>query len=340
MRKCFISKNYRHTKSAGDKAKTDIEAILLKKGFVNIGLKQNRCSNAIVAYIYTLCSVLFGLMRLRKGDILIVQYPLKKYYDFVVKSAVRRGAKVVTIIHDLGSFRRKKLTVGQEISRLNRSSVIIVHSRAMSEWLIANGLTAKTVVLGIFDYLSDSKPNPSAKLEISRPKLMFAGDCSPRNNGWIYELTKIDPNIDLIVYGGGVDDSLASDNIHAKGYVGSDDIIASADGDFGVAWYGNSLDDGAGPLGEYLRYNAPHKTSLYLRAGIPVIVWDKAAQADIIKQLDAGICVSSLRDVGAALASITPQRYAELRQNAALVAMRLAGGDFISIALDQALNSK
>lgn len=336
MKKCFISKNYRHIGSAGDKAKTDIEAIMLKQGYKNIGLRQNRSKNAVKAYFHTLFSELRGIARLSAGDIVVVQYPLKKYYDFVVDKAVKRGARVITVIHDLGSFRRRKLSVEEEIARLNRSAVVIVHSQAMHDWLRANGLTTQMVVLGLFDYLSDSQHNSNITSPGHRPRLMFAGDCSPQSNGWIYRLAEAEPDVDLILYGGGVPAERTYDNIKAMGYVSSDTLIAEAEGDYGVVWYGSSLDEGAGPLGEYLRYNAPHKTSLYLRAGIPVIIWDKAALADIVKRLDVGVCVPSLHGIAETLAAVTPERYAEMRRNALDVAARLADGGFISEALERA----
>ena len=336
MKKCFISKNYRHTQSAGDKAKTDIEAIMLRNGYKNVGLRQDRSKNAVKAYFHTLISELRGIARLDRGDILVVQYPLKKYYDFVVDKAIKRGARIVTVIHDLGSFRRRKLTVDEEIARLNRSAAVIVHSQAMHDWLRDHGLKSPMVILGLFDYLSDSAANNKMTTIGRRPRLMFAGDCSHQSNGWIYSLAKAEPDVDIILYGGGVDQTAAPDNIHAMGYVDSDMLIAGAEGDFGVVWYGSSLDEGAGPLGEYLRYNAPHKTSLYLRAGIPVIIWDKAALADIVRRLDVGLCVPSLRGIARTLSEMTPERYAEMRRNAAKVAEKLAAGGFISDALNDA----
>lgn len=44
-------------------------------------------------------------------------------------------------------------------------------------------------------------------------------------------------------------------------------------------WDGDSVDTCAGNTGAYLRYNNPHKTSLYLACGMPVIVWKEAAIA-------------------------------------------------------------
>ena len=338
--KCYISKNYRHTESAGDKAKTDIEAVMQRMGYRNLGLSQNRSKNAVRAYLHTLASVLRGVARLKKDDIVVVQYPLKKYYDFVVKKAVSRGAKVVTVIHDLGSFRRRKLTVEEEIARLNLSSVIVVHSEAMRDWLRDHGVNTAMVVLGLFDYLSTaSVPTSEIKAGIEkRPELVFAGNCSPSANGWIYELAAADPSVDLILYGGGVDDEKSTPNIKPQGYVDSDKLIEETKGDYGVVWYGSSINEGAGALGEYLKYNAPHKTSLYLRAGLPVIIWDQAALAEIVSRLDVGLCVPSLRDIGKVLAAITPERYARMRANASAVAARLAKGRFIEEALNKAVD--
>lgn len=334
--KCYISKNYRHTQSAGDKAKTDIESIMASLGYRNLGLRQNRSKNAVKAYFTTLFSEMLGVLRLHKGDMVVVQYPLKKYYDFVVARALKRGAKVVTVIHDLGSFRRKRLTVEEEIARLNRSSVVVVHSPAMRDWLRAHGLKVEMVVLGLFDYLSDSIPRRKHEKPGNRPRLMFAGNCSPSDNGWIYELARTEPGVDLVLYGGGVDQDKATGNIHAMGYVDSDTLIAGAEGDYGVVWYGSSLYEGAGSLGEYLKYNAPHKTSLYLRAGLPVIIWDKAALAEIVSRLDIGICVSSLRGLGDVLPGVSPARYEQMRANAAAVAEKLSKGGFVSEALSSA----
>lgn len=322
--------------AAGDKAKTDIEAVMDTLGYVNIGLKQGRSKNAVKAYFITLFSVLKGVMSLKKGDTLVLQYPLKKYYDFVVKQANRRGVKVITVIHDLGSFRRKKLSVAQEVKRLNRSYAVVVHSPAMKRWLEEKGVTSRLVVLGLFDYLSDSTPVVHEGINTGRPRLMFAGNVGPVANKWIYELGKNEPDVELVLYGGGMDHAAKTPNMKEMGFVDSDTLISSAQGDYGVVWYGSSLDEGAGPLGDYLQYNAPHKTSLYLRAGIPVIIWDKAALADIVTESGVGIAVPTLRNIGEVLQKVTPEQYAAMRQNAAAIAGKLATGSFIRKALADA----
>lgn len=334
--KWYISKNYRHLGSAGDKAKTDIEAILNDIGYHNAGLAQGKSKSSVKAYFITLTSVVRGVMRLKKGDILVLQYPLKKYYDFVVRRAVAKGVNIVTIIHDLGSFRRRKLTVEEEIKRLSLSSVVIVHTENMRKWLSDNGMTAPMVVLGLFDYLSDTRCRSEMRGVDKRPALMFAGNCSKHANGWIYKLGESTPEIDVELYGNGVDPGIATPNLKAHGHTESDVLISTAEGNYGVAWYGNSLDGGEGALGEYLQYNSPHKISLYLRAGLPVIIWNKAGLAGVIKRLGVGISVPSLRDIDKVLAEISPEQYRSMRRNAFEVSSQLSRGESVKSAIRKA----
>ena len=65
-----------------------------------------------------------------------------------------RGAKVITLIHDLGSFRRKRLTVLQEIDRLQNSDYLITLNDSMSAWLQTKGSEVTKGELKISDYLS------------------------------------------------------------------------------------------------------------------------------------------------------------------------------------------
>ena len=54
MRNCYLSRNYKGVDGAGNKAKTDIEQIMESNGFVNVGLRQTRYTNSILAFLATL----------------------------------------------------------------------------------------------------------------------------------------------------------------------------------------------------------------------------------------------------------------------------------------------
>ena len=81
-------------------------------------------------------------------------------------------------------------------------------------------------------------------------------------------------------------------------------------------WDGDSVETCSGAWGEYLKYNNPHKASLYLASGIPVIIWERAALANYILQNDVGITIRSLEDLDDVLSTISQNRYIQLRKNA------------------------
>lgn len=109
--KCYLSHNYKGMSSAGNKAKSDMEQLMKEMAFRNIGLRQTTFKNEILSFFITLLGVIKTPFCLHKGDILLLQYPLKKYFTFVCRIAHLRGAKVIALIHDLGCMRRKALTV-------------------------------------------------------------------------------------------------------------------------------------------------------------------------------------------------------------------------------------
>jgi len=335
---CYLSRNYKGTDSAGNKAKTDIEHIMQEMNFKNVGLRQTTYNHSLLSFLLTLAGVLKAPFCLQRGDLLFLQYPLKKYYAFVCNMAHLRGVKVVTLIHDLGSFRRKKLTIAQEIKRLNHSDYIIAHNEKMEKWLKDNGCKAKLGVLGIFDFLSETSaalPRQSAKRPYS---VLYAGALSPRKNAFLYEWDEIlfhssNPSYRVMLYGNGFDaDKIKSRFFEYIGFVKSDQLITTAQGDFGLVWDGFSVNSCTGNFGEYLQYNNPHKTSLYLRCGMPVIIWSRAALASFIKNEGIGLCINSLDELEGKLLSLTTEQYTTMCQNVQRISERLAHGAFYKAA--------
>ncbi|WP_073346883.1 galactofuranosyltransferase [Bacteroides congonensis] len=334
---CYLSRNYKGVDSAGNKAKTDVEQIMEAHGFRNVGLEQTRYTNVILAFCVTLFSVLKSVFCLSKGDVVILQYPLKKYYTFVCNIVHWRGGKVITLIHDLGSFRSKRLTISQEISRLNHSDCIIVHSEAMKLWLIENGIKAKLQILEVFDYLSESQPMGKDVIPTQPFRVLFAGVLSSCHNDFLYKMADITSRTyELVFYGGGFEVERLNTNVDYKGFVSSDKLIASAEGDFGLVWYGPTLEGGGGPLGEYLQYNAPHKLSLYIRCGLPVIIWNKAALAPFVEKNNIGVCISSLAEVEEILAGMDINEYMQMKRNVLEVGEKLSDGFYFLKSVQEA----
>lgn len=308
----YLSRCYRNLTSAGNKAKTDNETTMREMGFVNVGLPQKVGGNGLFVFVYDLASVLKACLSMRRGDILLLQYPVKKYFSFLCHVAHLHGARVIAIVHDLGSFRRRKLTIRKEIRRLSNADCVIASNEAMESWLKGNGLAVSTVALGLFDYRSDAKQNLATGLFLqgkgrnSLFRVVYAGSLNPRKNAFFLSLPSVIHGFQPHIYGNGdAMPSLKSDNrIVFYGFTPADDFITHVEGDFGLVWDGDSLDSCTGAFGEYLRYNSPHKASFYLRAGLPVIVWKEAAIAPIIEREGAGFTVSSLHELSDRLVAV------------------------------------
>ena len=339
-RLCYISRNYRGTGSAGNKAKTDNEDTLAQAGAHNLGLRRTCHKNKVATFFIDLAGIAKYACCVRRGDIILLQYPVKKYFTFICRVAHWRGAKTVALIHDLGSFRRKKLTVQKEIRRLMHANYVIASNATMQRWLGDNGYTHPTGALGLFDYRSP-EVNTAHTAAQQQLRLVYAGGLAMRKNAFLLKLSTQPLPYELHIFGNrdglpGLKDNAA---MMFHPFMPADNFIREVDADFGLVWDGDSTDSCTGAFGEYLRFNSPHKASFYLRAGLPLVVWRQAAIAPIVEHEGIGICIDSLDELAARLQAVTPECYKAMRRQVVLVAQRLASGQFLLAALQQATDT-
>lgn len=88
-----------------------------------------------------------------------------------------------------------------------------------------------------------------------------------------------------------------SDNITYGGVLSPEQVPEVLTKGFGLIWDGNTIETCKGGTGEYLRYNNPHKLSLYLSSGLPVIIWKDAAEAKFVCENGVGYTIDSLREI-------------------------------------------
>lgn len=116
-----------------------------------------------------------------------------------------------------------------------------------------------------------------------------------------------------------------------------EDLPSELKGDFGLVWDGTSAETCAGNTGEYLKYNNPHKTSLYLASGMPVIVWRQAAIADFVLENGVGIAVDSLYGLDHVIANISDEEYRTMCENVNRIGEKLRSGYYFMNALEKCL---
>ena len=82
-----------------------------------------------------------------------------------------------------------------------------------------------------------------------------------------------------------------------------------------------------------MRYNNPHKLSLYLASGMPVIVWKEAAVAGFVQEHGVGLAVGSLLEAGETAGKVSAEEYAEMARKAGEIGEKLKRGEYLLGAL-------
>ena len=285
--------------------------------------------------------------RLKKEDVVFYQHPAsygsKIAYRFV-RFLHSRNVKFVMLIHDLNSLRfqllfsdpKKTNVLFEDGPFLKQFDVIICHNEHMKDYLVSQGVPSeKLICLELFDYLLPAAVVPS---EISSNSVVIAGNLLPKKSGYIYELGNLDSDWQIHLYGiNYCEDMNQKGIIHYHGSYSPDKLPSALKGNYGIVWDGNSIDTCEGSSGNYLRYNNPHKLSLYMAAGIPVITWKQAAIADFVKEYEVGIVLESLRELPEALAKITEEQYGQMRSNISPIQQQVITGYFFNRAIETAL---
>lgn len=319
--------------NAGPKATRDVENILMSSGTFKTVDFYFELNNSIKSKIkkikYRYWDIPRKLKELKANSV-IIQYPV---YSSIISDEIRKriskSTKVYYFIHDIESlrlFKDSKSFKSEEIDRLNNSDGIISHNKKMTEWLLNNGINVPIVNLEIFDYLTNKT---ALEKKLYDKSVCFAGNLMKAKF-----LENIPRNLKLNLYGPNPNEKYP-ENVSYKGIYKPEELPAYLEGNFGLIWDGASSDKCDGMYGEYMKYNNPHKVSLYIASGIPVIIWKKAALADFIEKNKLGIVVENLYEINGKLNEITEKDYEEYKKNAVMMGKKLRQGIFTKKAVEK-----
>src|SRR5690625_233756 len=338
-RRCYVSRCYPHNLSGGFKAKMDIESIMEQNNFHNLGLEQKTNSNKIYAFFYNLLSILKAVISVKENDILVIQYPLKKYYYLLSAVAKFKNAKVIALIHDLGCFRRKRLTIDQEKKRLSHTDHLIVLSDKMKDFVVEKGYKQTFSVLYLWDYLNDTTPQPRSYPNLNEIHVLYVGSLKKEQKGFIYKWddSKITTKLYLNIYGPYFDvKSIKNkDQFIYHGLKDSSLIIKETTAHYGLLWDSSEFKYISGAYGEYLKYNTSHKISLYIHAHLPLIVWSEASIAEFAKEHNIGICVDSLENLEELLQNVSEEEYLRMVDNTRKLSNKINQGYYFTTAYEK-----
>ncbi len=338
--KYYIDIRGKDKNTADIKAPADMCAIMEKRGYIRISfIRPTKHSKTDV--LTHLHNWFKAYTSVKKGDIVVYQYPLLLGSHICVKLLMWLGkikkAKVVLLIHDIDSLRGYNTESNKwKEKALSCADYIICHNDKMKAWLTGRGIDSNRIIpLGIFDYLTDEHAVTTKEID----EVIIAGNLSSRKSPYISKLLMSKRNYLINLYGPNFEEN---EKYHHYSYYGSfpaDELISNMKGAYGLVWDGDSTDECSGMTGNYLRYNNPHKVSLYITAGIPVIIWKEAALAAYVEHNKLGITVGNLSEIDEKINAISPDEYKTFKTNVLSEGEKLRNGCYLNDALNIIENS-
>ncbi|MHC5268398.1 sugar transferase [Enterococcus sp. LJL98] len=257
---------------------------------------------------------------MHRGDLLVYQYPCynsERFEKEFIHRMKLRGIHVVLLIHDTEILRGNKGEVEKAI--FSEVDLLITHGEKMSEGLREYGVQTPMISKELFDYLNETEG--LSKSEQVEKKVIMAGNL--RKSVFLKEWPHMTP---IEAYGrfGNLELDAA---ISYRGEFQQRELlqVITKDG-IGLVW--DSKIEGGGDYQRYTRYNAPHKLSLYLSLGNPIVVWDQSAAAEIVRKYNLGFAIASLDELDHVLAEVTDEELHQMKKNALRLSDALNEGFF------------
>lgn len=335
-----IDRDLNITNDAGFKARVDIINILTHEfGYKYIPIKKSR---KIVDIMCSFKNILE--MKINKNSIILIQYPInRKALSFIFTRIKLNKSKAICMIHDIESLRncQSDKKIKKEIEVLNKFEYIISHNSCMTKWIKDNGVKSKVYDLNLFDYVAKGREVNHSHNINEKYKVSYAtGLLGDEKSSFLYKLNNNQlSNFELLLYGqikSKLNELvLTLKNVRYMQSISPEIITEKLEGDFGLIWDGDSIDRCNGNYGYYLKYNNPHKLSMYIAAGKPVISWKKAAISNFIESNNIGFCVDSINEINDKLNSISLADYNNMCIHVKKFAEKIRKGECIKNIINQ-----
>lgn len=330
--------------TAGSKARVDIKKIIGNLGYqvVNMHCRNGNSGMATKEGCDKLVKAdwihFFG--KLPEYSIVFMQFPapseMRYPRNMMLYMKEKKHIRFACFIHDIDNLRWSNVSqIRQEEFEFIKeiSDFLIVHNDVMKKYFEKSGIkNDRIITLQIFDYLHEGKEND----KIYEKTVIFAGNLSREKSPFVDQMGKLSP-LNIRLYGPDFSGDILSkaNNVDYCGSFPAELLPQKLDRGFGLVWDGSSLDTCAGGTGEYLRFNNPHKMSLYFSAGLPVIIWSGAAQARFVKEKQVGVVVDSLYDIKDILDIMDEDEYYVLAENAKRLSRLLKNGYYTKMAVQR-----
>ncbi len=320
--------------TAWTKARRDVLALTRRAGYGTLALPAGLSPGDWKRFFSALAR------QVGPGGSVLVEYPIEQRRRLYPLAAFCRwrGLGLHGLIHDLNAL-RFDAPLARELAVLDLFDGLVSHNARMSDWLRARGCRRPLVDLQLFDYLLAPEAEPTAwhqeDLGEGPLQVVCAGNLSPPKARYLY-----DPalgglqGVDLSLFGAFFEpERMPPSPVRHKGAFDPDRPALDARYHFGLVWDGESAHGGAGAYGQYMRYNNPHKVSLYAALGLPVVVWSEAAVAGFVLEQGVGVAVADLRELGQIRQQLSAADYRRMAHGMRRLQRQVTQGHFLARAL-------
>jgi hypothetical protein len=332
-KKYFIQEHLHREVFHGGICNIDAEKIFLKQGYQAIEF-PGTFDFSLKAKWQRVIYLIKMLLTVAAGDIVVFQFPLYARIHMLLTKLLRvKGVHVICFIIDIDGLRiQDNAMLAKEKKALRRFTLFISLNPRLTQWLRSLVPNAIIEEIQFHDYLTTPVSTPRKKTT----QIAFAGNL--QKSPFIQHLDQLTascPTTTFLLYGPDYPPQLSFPNnaVH-KGIFPPYDIVRHLEGSFGLVWDGPDITSCTGPFGAYLAYNSPHKLSLYIMAGTPLIVPEMSASAGLVTKYRIGITIKQLADIETAINNISDAAYQTMVENTRALAARISEGKCLGEALE------
>ncbi|MEO8583046.1 MAG: hypothetical protein ABI415_04565 [Flavitalea sp.] len=335
MKKIFLNTTIPDLKNAGSKAKADVAQILKKMGYESVYYPKFNSFAELTTFWKTLSK------KIEKDSRIIMDYPYmpRKKLWILFAFAFLKRVKIHAVIHDITDLRFREAVQNSDMHLLKHFDGLISHNPTMTKWIREKGYKKPVVDLMVFDYCLDGDKAFNENHLSGRIKVLYAGNLSFAKASFLYDerLNQLN-NIEFCVFGMSHDpERLAATKISYKGVFNPDSPELPEKYHFGLIWEGGSIETCTGEMGQYTKFNNPHKFSLYLALGLPIIAWKESAVGKYLEEHKLGVTIGSLLELEGIEKRITQEDYQRYISNIKTIGHKVRTGEFLQTAVQKLL---
>jgi hypothetical protein len=331
-KKYIVSEKYPVKLKTAGALTLDNECFLNSMGFATIQLGVFT-KKTILAQVIRAARVLKYAIVCPINSVIVFHFPLRtSAFTLLQKMLKWKGCTTIAIVVDIDGWRDDDTALLQaEVKILANFNFIIAHNNAMCLQLLKYITKVPIHSIDIFDY---------AAIDKHRTHQLANTICIAANfkkATFVQKLSNI-TQLQFNLFGSGLDANLIlqQHHVHAIGSFNHIELVERLEGSFGLVWDGDSIDT----CSAYYQINNPHKLSLYLAAGLPLIVWHKSPFATIVLQQGLGFAVHTLYEIPTILYAITNEQYGLMLYNVEKYRAKVVTGFYLKKVMHTILQGK